>query len=66
MFMKTSSNVEFFDFNNYPKSLKQNNANYSIVGKIKYETHGMPIKGFVGLNGKTRHFNHKSKKWKRR
>ena len=39
-----------------------------VIGKIKYETCGLPIKGFVGLKSKVHTFirkdNHKSKKAK--
>ena len=41
---------ELFDFSNYPKDSKYyNNANNLVVGKMKNETSGTPIKDFVGL-----------------
>ena len=41
---------ELSDFSNYPKDSKYyNNANNLVVGKMKDETIGVPIKDFVGL-----------------
>ena len=46
-------NKELFDFSNYPKDLKyRNDANNLVVNKTKYETSGVPIKGFLGLKSK--------------
>ena len=57
---------ELLDFNDYLKNLKYyNGANNLVVGKIKDETCGVPIKGFVGLLSKMYPFitgdNHESK-----
>ena len=44
---------ELFDFSNYRKDSKYyNNANNLVVDKMKDETCGMPIKGFVRLESK--------------
>ena len=58
-----------FDFSNYPKDLKYyNNSNNLLVDKMKDETYGVPVKGFVGLKSKMYNFitegNHESKKAK--
>lgn len=55
MFIKTQKNYEdkeLFGVTNYPKELKYNNLNNLVVGKIKDETCGMPMKGFSGLKSK--------------
>ena len=62
-------NKELVKFRHYPEHLKYyNNTNNLVIGKIKYETCGLPIKGFVGLISKVHTFirkdNHKSKKAK--
>ena len=62
-------NKELVKFRHYPEHLQYyNNTNNLVVGKIKYETCGLPIKGFVGLKSKIHTFirkdNHKSKKAK--
>ena len=44
---------ELFDFSNYSKDSKYySGATNLIVGKIKEETSGLPIKGFAGLKSK--------------
>ena len=63
------NNRELVKFRHYPEHLKHyNNTNNLVAGKIKYETCGLPIKGFVGLKSKVHTFirkdNHKSKKAK--
>ena len=60
---------ELFEFSNYTKDLKHdNNANNVVVGKMKDETCGVIVKGFVELKPKIYTFitedNHKSKKVK--
>ena len=51
MFMKSS--LKLCGFSNYPEDSKfYGNANHLVVGKIKYETAGVPIKVFVGLRSK--------------
>ena len=60
---------ELFDFNDYPKDLKcYNDANKVVVGKIKNEMCGVPIKCFPGLKSKMDTFitkdNHEPKKVK--
>ena len=60
---------KLFDFCNYPKDLKYyNNANDIVVGKMKDETCGVPIRGFVGLRSKKctfiKQYNHECKKAK--
>ena len=57
------------DLSNYPKNLKYyNNLNDLVVGKMKDETYGVPVKGFVELKAKIYTFitedNHESKKAK--
>ena len=55
-----------FEFRNYPKESKYYHLNNLIVGKMKDETCGIPINGFIGLNSKTYTFtkedNHEFKK----
>ena len=58
---------ELFDFSNYPKDSKYfHGANSLVVGKIKDETSGVAIKGFVGLKSRMDTFitedSHESKK----
>ena len=59
---------ELFDFSNFPKDSKYyNNANNLVIGEMKDETCGIPIKGFVGLKSKMSFIkkeNHGSKKAK--
>ena len=60
---------ELLDFSNYSKDSKYyDNTNNLVVGKMKDEICGIPIKGFVGLKSKMRTFitedNHESKKSK--
>ena len=51
MFMKTSTSL--ICFSNYPKNSKYyNNLNNLVIDKIKDETCGVPIKGFVALKSK--------------
>ena len=51
MFMKSS--LKLCGFSNYPEDSKfYGNANHLVVGKIKDETAGVPIQGFVGLRSK--------------
>ena len=62
-------NKELFDFSNNPKDSKYyNNENDLVVGKMKDEKCGVPIKGFVGLESKMYTFiteeNHESQKAK--
>ena len=54
MFMKPSIKIKkLFDFSNYWKDWKfYNNSNNLVVGKMRDETCGVPIKGFVGLKSK--------------
>ena len=53
MFMKTSKKIKIYLTTNQPKGWKYyNNANSLVVDKIKDETCGYPIKGFVGLKSK--------------
>ena len=54
MFMKPSIRIKkLFDFSNYWKDWKfYNNSNNLVVGKMRDETCGVPIKGFVGLKSK--------------
>ena len=53
MFMKTSKKIKIYLTTNQPKGWKYyNNANSLVVDKIKDETCGNPIKGFVGLKSK--------------
>ena len=48
-----NSSLKLFDFGNYPEDSKfYDNANNLVVGKIKDETAGVPIKVFVGLRSK--------------
>ena len=58
---------ELLDFISYQKDSKQ--YNNLVVDKIKDETYGVPVKGFVGLISKMytliREDNHESKKSKR-
>ena len=42
-------NMELFYFGNYPEESKYYNRNNLVVGKMKDETCGVPIKSFVGL-----------------
>ena len=59
---------ELFDFSNFPKDSEYyNNANNLVIGEMKDETCGIPIKGFVGLKSKMSFItkeNHESKKAK--
>ena len=62
-------NKPLFEYSNYPKDSKYySNTNNLVVGKMKHESCGMPIKVFVGLKSKIYTFitedNHKSKKAK--
>ena len=44
---------ELFNFSNYPKHSKcYNDSNQLVIGKMKDEACGVPIKGFVGLKSK--------------
>ena len=58
---------ELLDFISYQKDSKR--YNNLVVDKIKDETYGVPVKGFVGLISKMytliREDNHESKKSKR-
>ena len=41
---------ELFDFGNYPKDSKYYNNSYNlVVGKLKDETCGVPVKGFCSI-----------------
>ena len=68
MFMKTSTSL--ICFSNYPKNSKYyNNLNNLVIDKMRDETCGVPIKGFVALKSKMYTFTtekkfHKSKKVK--
>ena len=58
---------ELFDFCNCPQDSKYcNNAKFSVAGKIKDETCGVPIKAFLALKSKMYTFitedNHESKR----
>ena len=58
---------ELFDFSNYPENSKYyNDAGNLVVGNMKDEVCGVPIKGFVGLKSKKNVFmtedNHESKR----
>ena len=58
---------ELFDFSNYPKDSKYfNNSSNLVIGKMKNETCGVPMKGLVGLKYKMYTFitedNYESKK----
>ena len=44
--------VKKLDFGNYPEELKYYNRNKLVVGKMKDETCGVPIKTFAGLKSK--------------
>ena len=60
---------KLFDFSNYPKDSKYyNGVNNLLAGKLKDETSGLSVKGFVVLNSKICTFiteeNHESKKAK--
>ena len=60
---------ELFDFSNYQKDSKYcSNANKLVLDKMKDETFGIPITGFVGLKSNVYTFvtkcNHESKKAK--
>ena len=54
MFMKPSIKIKkLFHFSNYRKDSKfYNNSNNLVVGKMRNETCGLPIRGFVGLKSK--------------
>ena len=61
--------IEFFNFSNYPKVSKHcNNSKNLVVGKMKDERSGLPIKSFVGLKSKMHAFiaedDHESKRAK--
>ena len=60
---------ELFDFSNYPKQPKYyDSLNNLVVGKMKDETCGVPVKGFIGLKSKvytiTEEENHECRKVK--
>ena len=62
-------NKKLFDISNYPRDSKGcNNSNNLVIGKMKDETCGMPLKGFVRLKSKMCTFktedNHESIKAK--
>ena len=54
MFMKPSIKIKkLFHFSNYWKDWKfYNNSSNLVVGKMRNETCGLPIRGFVGLKSK--------------
>lgn len=62
-------NKGLFDFSNYPKDSKYNNANNLVVDKMRDEKLSVFIKGFVGLKSEINTFikedNHEAKKSKR-
>ena len=48
-----SSNKEMFDFSNYSTNSKYyDDPNKLVIGKMKDETGGVPIKEFVGLKSR--------------
>ena len=60
-----SGNKEMFDFSNYStKSKYHDNSNKLVIGKIKDETGGVAIEGFVGLKPKMYSFLEDNKQHK--
>ena len=52
-FIKTWSLTCQFDFADYPRDhFLHNTANKKVLGKMKDETHGVPIEEFIGLRPK--------------